>query len=75
MCGVWFDVVLTDRVMFAFSYGIAVGTHCFLYMFCCAVNQTGCMAIHRAAEFGSLGVMEYLIREAGVDKNVRGQVS
>jgi len=41
----------------------------------CAVNQYGDAAIHMAVENGSLDIVKYLISEAGVDKNVRGQVS
>jgi len=41
----------------------------------CALNKDGDGAIHKAAENGSLDIVKYLIVEAGVDKNVRGNVS
>ena len=41
----------------------------------CAVNKNGDMAIHWAAYGGQLDVVKYLICEAGVDVNVRGEVS
>ena len=41
----------------------------------CAVNKNGDAAIHLAAWRGRVEVVKYLISEAGVDKNVRGQVS
>ena len=41
----------------------------------CAVNKDGDAAIHRAAVYGSLDIVKYLICDAGVDVNVRGAVS
>jgi len=43
----------------------------------CAVKKHGLMemAIHLAAESGSLEVVKYLISAAGVDKNARQWVS
>jgi len=44
-------------------------------MLYCAVNQFGEMAIHLAAWYGHLDIVKYLICDAGVDVNVRGEVS
>jgi len=41
----------------------------------CVCVKLGDMAIHCAAWSGSLDVVQYLMSEAGVDKNVRGGVS
>jgi len=40
----------------------------------CAVNKNGEGAIHLAAYRDHLVIVKYLISEAGVDKNVRGEV-
>jgi len=37
--------------------------------------KDGDMAIHCAAQHGSLEAVQYLIKKAGVSVNVRGQVS
>ena len=39
------------------------------------VNKEGDAPIHCAAESGSLSVVQYLITQAAVDKNVTGMVS
>jgi len=46
---------------------IVANTHCSLIQ--------GDMAVHYAAEQGHLDIVKYLISEAGVDKDVRGEVS
>ena len=40
-----------------------------------AVNKFGEMAIHLATWYGHLDIVKYLICKAGVDVNVRGEVS